>query len=171
MDESCCTSVVILLFLESLVHLQQLELDVPLLSTLAPPSAPAPRLTHVTPRPAGGAGGRVTAHKPRARVAPQVMMSHGEGVTGGGGRGRVTGTTTSVHTHIQPPHRPTEGTHHHHPISLYFTFYLLIITNFIPRLPTFVLSSLLVSPCFCFDFSLYLSINFQRVFLVYNFLL
>ncbi|KAK3855477.1 hypothetical protein Pcinc_038126 [Petrolisthes cinctipes] len=95
--------------LESLVHLQQLELDVPLLSTLAPPSTPSPRLTHVAPRLGGGGlGGRVTSHKPKARVAPQVMMSHGEV---GGGRGRVTGAsnnTTSVHTHIQPSHRPAE---------------------------------------------------------------
>nr|XP_053655662.1 spastin-like isoform X1 [Cherax quadricarinatus] len=71
--------------LDSLVHLQQLELDVPLLTTLTPPASPAPRIMHTPPRFGGGvkanaSGNRGLANhspghtnKPRARVAPQVM--------------------------------------------------------------------------------------------------
>ncbi|XP_071521099.1 spastin isoform X3 [Panulirus ornatus] len=71
--------------LDSLVHLQQLELDVPLLTTLTPPVSPAPRLTHTPPRSGGVAKATASSHrgftnqspahtnKPRARVAPQIM--------------------------------------------------------------------------------------------------
>ncbi|ROT65716.1 putative spastin isoform X1 [Penaeus vannamei] len=71
--------------LESLVHLQQLELDVPLLTTLTPPVSSAPQVTHGPSRNIVGARAvspcrrgftnQSTAHtnKPRARVAPQVM--------------------------------------------------------------------------------------------------
>ncbi|CAL4119337.1 unnamed protein product, partial [Meganyctiphanes norvegica] len=79
--------------LESLIHLQQLELDEPFLSSLHPPSvSPLPRYSHHRPsspqrsnnssRGVGGGGGRTalpilthasTTNKPKARVAPQVM--------------------------------------------------------------------------------------------------
>ncbi|XP_066940068.1 spastin isoform X1 [Macrobrachium rosenbergii] len=80
--------------LDSLVHLQQLELDVPLLTTLTPPVTPAPRLTHAPTRNIGGAKATNTPshkvntnhtpshiNKPRARVAPQVMSLTDSGRT------------------------------------------------------------------------------------------
>ncbi|XP_050718311.1 spastin-like isoform X3 [Eriocheir sinensis] len=65
--------------LESLVHLHRLELDTsPItLTNFTPPASPARCLTH-SPRRALSGGGRgaspsAPTHRPRARVAPQVM--------------------------------------------------------------------------------------------------
>lgn len=107
-------------FLDSLAHLQQLELDVPVLTTLTPPVSPAPRLTHNPPRYGGVAKATANSqrgftnqssthtNKPRARVAPQIMSLTDSGRNSSDRRNGL------IHSH-----KPSEGSlHYHYTLSL-----------------------------------------------------